>query len=123
MSPIVTDHAVALCDTAAFLSQPEQVVETYGRNGLRVTLVIMLRDGDFYAYRDYCPHQGRSLQYAPGRLLLDPADRLICPAHGAAFLVSDGACVGGPCKGANLQQERVEVRDDQLFWLETADLD
>lgn len=59
------------------------------------------------AWRNCCPHQGRRLEFAPGRFLLDKG-QLVCPAHGAVFRLSDGECVAGPCRGEHLARIEVE---------------
>ena len=59
------------------------------------------------AWRNCCPHQGRRLDYAPGRFLIDRG-QLVCAAHGAVFRLSDGECVGGPCRGEHLAPIAVE---------------
>ena len=61
------------------------------------------------AWINSCPHQGRRLDYAPGRFLIDRG-QLVCAAHGAVFRLDDGACTGGPCRGEHLA--RVEVAQD-----------
>jgi nitrite reductase/ring-hydroxylating ferredoxin subunit len=63
------------------------------------------------AWRNSCPHQGRRLDYAPGRFLLDRG-QLVCAAHGAVFRLADGACVGGPCRGEHLARVAVEEAAD-----------
>ncbi len=66
------------------------------------SLIVYRRDEEIRAWLNVCPHQGRPLNLAPGRFLLDSEQRLVCAAHGAVFLLADGLCVGGPCKGAGL---------------------
>lgn len=63
------------------------------------------------AWVNACPHQGRRLDYAPGKFLLDGAN-LVCAAHGASFRRSDGHCVSGPCRGESLQALAVESLPD-----------
>lgn len=63
------------------------------------------------AWRNECPHQGRRLDYVPGKFLLDGAN-LVCAAHGASFRRSDGLCVGGPCRGQSLQALAIEQLGD-----------
>ena len=63
------------------------------------------------AWRNECPHQGRRLDYAPGKFLLDGAN-LVCAAHGATFRRSDGLCIAGPCRGESLQALAVEQLAD-----------
>jgi nitrite reductase/ring-hydroxylating ferredoxin subunit len=59
------------------------------------------------AWRNVCPHQGRRLDYAPGKFLIDKG-RLVCASHGATFRLDDGLCVGGPCRGEHLSKVLVE---------------
>lgn len=69
------------------------------------------------AWRNCCPHQGRRLDFAPGRFLLDQG-RLVCAAHGATFRLDDGLCVGGPCRGEHLSA--VSVEESGEGWLRFA---
>jgi nitrite reductase/ring-hydroxylating ferredoxin subunit len=59
------------------------------------------------AWLNCCPHQGRRLDYAPGKFLIHEG-QLVCAAHGATFELSDGLCVGGPCRGEHLAKVMVE---------------
>lgn len=73
--------------------------------------LIVLRQGErAFAYHNECPHQGRNLDYAPGRFLVRDG-RLICAAHGATFLVDSGACIAGPCRGSRLIAAPIEIVD------------
>lgn len=73
--------------------------------------LILLRQGEqAFAYYNECPHQGRNLDYAPGRFLVRDG-RLMCAAHGATFTVGDGVCVAGPCRGSRLIAAPIEVVD------------
>jgi len=77
--------------------------------------LVLLRKGDeVRAFLNVCPHAGRSLDWAPGRFLLDPG-RLVCAAHGATFQIPDGACVSGPCRGQRLREVAVSLRDGWVF--------
>ena len=62
------------------------------------------------AWLNSCPHQGSRLDYAPGKFLIHKG-QLVCAAHGATFELSEGLCVGGPCRGEHLT--RVEVGEDE----------
>lgn len=69
--------------------------------------LILWRSGaEVLAYENRCPHAGRRLDFAPGRFLLRNGE-LVCPAHGAVFRISDGACLGGPCRGESLRTRPV----------------
>lgn len=69
--------------------------------------VILLRQGSqVFGYHNECPHQGRPLDYVPGKFLIKDG-RVICAAHGAMFSVHSGDCVSGPCSNGLV---RVPVR-------------
>ena len=79
-SPIALDAVID--------GQTESIILERGPNGLR-------------AWLNVCPHQGRRLDYAPGKFLLD-GPTLVCAAHGAVFRRDDGFCQAGPCRGQSL---------------------
>lgn len=69
--------------------------------------VILLRQGDrVFAYHNECPHQGRNLDYVPGKFMVRDGT-IMCAAHGAMFAVSSGDCLSGPCSNGLV---RVPVR-------------
>ena len=73
--------------------------------------LILVRDGERVdAFLNVCPHAGRRLDWAPGMFLLSRDGHLVCAAHGAAFELPSGRCVGGPCRGDALR--RVDVETD-----------
>ena len=63
------------------------------------------------AWLNCCPHQGRRLDYVPGKFLIHKG-QLVCAAHGATFELADGLCVGGPCRGEHLTSVQVEQRPE-----------
>ena len=72
-----------------------------------MTSIIVQCDGQaLRAWRNVCPHQGRRLDYAPGKFLIDKQN-LVCPAHGASFRLADGFCTSGPCRGESLRSVSV----------------
>jgi nitrite reductase/ring-hydroxylating ferredoxin subunit len=58
------------------------------------------------AWLNICPHQGRRLDYVPGKFLIDQGN-LVCAAHGASFELSQGRCIAGPCVGSSLRRLRM----------------
>ena len=79
--------------------------------------LVVCRDGDrVRAWLNVCPHAGRRLDWAPGQFLKSREGYLVCAAHGAAFELQDGTCVGGPCRGDRLRAVPLDVRDGQV-WL------
>lgn len=77
--------------------------------------------GAVRAFVNRCPHQGTELDWLPGEFFEESRLYLICATHGALFQPRDGFCVAGPCRGASLQQLRVEERDGQVRLLDDAD--
>ena len=77
------------------------------------TAVIVIRiNADVFVYLNQCPHQGRRLDYAPGKFLYKNG-ALICAAHGASFEMRSGLCQQGPCRGESLQSLGSEVLPDK----------
>ncbi|MGQ0799915.1 MAG: Rieske (2Fe-2S) protein [Pseudomarimonas sp.] len=80
------------------------------------TSILLLRAGaEVRAFHNVCPHAGRALNWAPGRFLIE-SGLLICAAHGASFVIPNGHCVSGPCRGSNLQGLPLTIMEGQL-WL------
>ena len=78
--------------------------------------LILHRDGDAVrAWLNICPHQGRRLDWAPGRFLKSKEGLLVCAVHGASFELQRGECVAGPCRGDALQPVAIVVRDGAVY--------
>ncbi|MEO5566822.1 MAG: Rieske 2Fe-2S domain-containing protein [Luteimonas sp.] len=78
--------------------------------------LILYREGEaIRAWLNVCPHQGRRLDWAPGKFLKSKEGLLVCAVHGASFELQHGQCVAGPCRGDCLRQVSVEVRDGLVF--------
>ena len=75
------------------------------------SIIVEITGLEIRAWVNACPHQGRRLDYAPGRFLIDGGN-LLCAAHGASFRRGDGLCVSGPCRGESLQALAVERLPD-----------
>lgn len=80
------------------------------------SLILTRHGGIVHGWLNVCPHQGRALNWAPGRFLTDDQGRLVCAAHGAVFTLPGGQCVGGPCRGAALTQVDINERADGIYW-------
>ncbi len=75
---------------------------TVSISGESVAIFVQTAPDLLRAWLNACPHEGRRLDYAPGKFLIDKQN-LVCAAHGASFRLSDGFCVGGPCRGESLR--------------------
>ena len=75
------------------------------------SIIVHCQGEKLTAWLNICPHEGRRLDYAPGKFLLDRG-RLVCAAHGATFRLADGECIAGPCRGESLREIPVRVGAD-----------
>jgi nitrite reductase/ring-hydroxylating ferredoxin subunit len=80
-------------------------------DGESTSIIVETAGSTVKAWRNQCPHQGRRLDYAPGKFLVDGAN-LVCAVHGASFRRSDGLCVAGPCRGESLSAIPVHILPD-----------
>ncbi len=101
-----------LCDTQDLGPGEGRVVNLGDRE-----VAVLNVGGTVHAWLNVCPHQGRSLNFAPDQFLFTPGGRLVCPHHGACFDPGTGACTDGPCKGDALTAVAIVVRDGGV-WLD-----
>ena len=83
-------------------------------DGEPISILLLRAGADVQAFHNVCPHAGRSLNWAPGRFLIE-SGLLLCAAHGASFVIPNGYCVSGPCRGRNLRALPLTNSDGQLF--------
>ncbi|AOL20531.1 Rieske (2Fe-2S) protein [Xanthomonas citri pv. malvacearum] len=79
------------------------------------SLVLYREGAQVRAWLNICPHAGRRLDWAPGQFLKTKEGQLVCAAHGAAFELSGGECISGPCRGQSLFAVPVRVEDEQVL--------
>ena len=105
-----------LCKVSEVSAKGKEVRDTARENPLFVMLFRV--DGEIFAYHNTCPHLGLSLNWAPDRFLVGDDDGLlVCAHHGAAFDLSSGKCLQGPCKGSSLRPIGIVIRDNEI-WLD-----
>jgi nitrite reductase/ring-hydroxylating ferredoxin subunit len=72
--------------------------------------IILVRVGEgVHGFVNRCPHAGHPLNLRPDDFLTPDGGQLICRSHGALFDPATGACIAGPCPGAQLERVAVEV--------------
>lgn len=84
-----------------------------------VELAVLRTPAGVQAWRNVCPHQARSLHFAPDQFLFTPTGLLVCPHHGACFDPLTGACTDGPCRGASLTPVSLRIEDGQVWLAES----
>ena len=113
--PMAASPQTPLCRLDEIAEGEPSAVEATLPEGTE-SLILLRRGGSVCAWRNVCPHAGRRLDWAPGQFLRS-GDTLICAAHGASFRLADGLCIGGPCRGQQLQAVPVRVADGAV-WLD-----
>jgi nitrite reductase/ring-hydroxylating ferredoxin subunit len=78
-------------------------------------VVIASRDGQFFAYANWCPHLGIELNFSPDEFMDSDNHFLMCANHGALFEVENGHCVSGPCSGQHLKTVALKVDGDDIL--------
>ena len=85
-------------------------------------VVIVNRDGQYYAYANWCPHLGIELNFMPDQFMDSDNQFLMCENHGALFEVDTGHCLSGPCSGDHLKPIDLSVEGDQILLGEIPDI-
>ncbi len=92
------------------------LAEADGEGGSRPFRIIVARDGggDFFAYRNACPHQRVWLNIGDGKFFDQSGALLRCGRHGAKFEVETGKCLSGACEGAELEKVAIALLDGDV---------
>jgi nitrite reductase/ring-hydroxylating ferredoxin subunit len=92
------------------------LAESDGQGGARPFRIVIARNkaGQYFSYRNACPHQGVWLNIGSGAFLDETGLQLKCGRHGATFTIETGQCVSGACEGAQLQKVDVRALDGEL---------
>lgn len=80
-------------------------------------VIVAQRDGQFFAYKNNCPHLGISLEFQEQQFMDMDREYLLCSNHGALFRVEDGQCVFGPCLNEHLTAVPIQVHSDGKIFL------
>ena len=84
-------------------------------DGEKLEIFVIHWHGDWYAYKNDCPHTGVNLNWLPDQFF-DIEHRFIqCSTHGALFAPESGHCVRGPCAGESLQQLECVVNNGIVY--------
>ncbi|TAD88810.1 MAG: Rieske (2Fe-2S) protein [Alphaproteobacteria bacterium] len=109
--------AVALCRPEEITegeARPASVTTTWGET---VGLIIVRWGGAVRVFKNWCPHAGTPLDWAPGMFWNTDRTLLLCATHGAQFEPDTGFCLYGPCRGKRLELWPTDMRDGVLHAL------
>ncbi|MDH5391777.1 MAG: Rieske 2Fe-2S domain-containing protein [Gammaproteobacteria bacterium] len=80
-------------------------------------IFVIHKDGQFFAYKNSCPHTGASLNWQQNQFLdLDHAF-IQCCVHNALFEIDSGYCLSGPCAGSSLEELSLSIEGNELYLL------
>lgn len=104
-------HSEALSDPGSYGFEVE--LETGVVEGF-----VVKNDGQYFAYRNACPHTGAPLDWVEHQFLDMDGTLIQCAVHDARFMIESGECVMGPCPGESLEKLDIEVKD-LIIYLKT----
>ncbi len=105
----------SLICTTERLSEPGSYGFSIDHKGAKVDGFVVRRDGEFFAYRNDCPHTGSPLDWVEHQFLDLDKVFIQCATHDARFNIDDGECVFGPCQGESLEALSIMVDDGQIY--------
>lgn len=79
------------------------------------SLMLQKKNSEYIAFKNFCPHQGRRMNYSLGQFLTTKEGNLVCPAHGAEFKPDNGLCINGPCLGQSLEPVHIQLNEESIF--------
>lgn len=82
-------------------------------------IFIVNRGGNFFAYKNKCPHTGASLNWLPDVFMDYDNFYIQCSIHAARFEVESGFCVWGPCANQSLMKIELKIIGDDIYLKES----
>ena len=107
-----------VCDRD-ILSDPGSYGFEVDHQGETVAGFLVRNDGQFYAYRNSCPHTGAPLDWVEHHFLDADGALIQCAVHDARFYIESGECVFGPCPGEHLSKLKIRVQGDSIYLAST----
>ncbi|MFK8011509.1 MAG: Rieske (2Fe-2S) protein [Marinicellaceae bacterium] len=80
-----------------------------------MSIMVQYINNQYVAFENFCPHQGRRMDYATGKFLISDSETIVCPAHGAEFNPLNGLCINGPCLGESLKPIKIKANEEDIF--------
>lgn len=77
-----------------------------------LSLFVICKDNQFYAYLNSCPHTGVNLEWLEDQFLDMDNAFIQCSTHDALFEIDSGYCIAGPCAGDSLTPVTLEINNN-----------
>ncbi|MBT0670181.1 Rieske 2Fe-2S domain-containing protein [Novosphingobium profundi] len=81
-------------------------------------ILVTRKGGQFHAYENACPHDGKPLDGGQGDFLDEEGNFLQCKAHGDLFDIETGACFIGPAKGQSLTRLELVIDEGDICMID-----
>ena len=107
-------NLTCICETTV-LTDPGSYGFEVEHHGDTIEGFLVLHDGQFYAYRNSCPHTGSPLDWVEHQFLDADGALIQCATHDARFVIESGECVFGPCPGESLSKLEIVVKNEKVF--------
>ena len=81
----------------------------------QLQLFVVLKDGQYQAFINSCPHTGVNLDWNEHQFLDMDKAFIQCATHDALFDIHSGECIAGPCVGDHLEIVSLTILDGEVF--------
>jgi len=110
----MSNNLTLICNTEE-LSDPGSYGFEVETDAELVEGFVVKNDGQYFAYRNACPHTGATLEWIEHQFLDMDGTWIQCSVHDARFVIESGECVMGPCSGESLEKLEIELKDLQIY--------
>lgn len=111
-------ESTLICATDV-LADPDSYGFEVVHEGETVEGFLVRFDGQYYAYRNSCPHTGSPLDWVEHQFLDADGALIQCAVHDARFFIESGECVFGPCPGESLSKLVISVEGENIYLAST----
>ena len=87
---------------------------SFGGGKSKFSMFVVNRDGEHYAYLNFCPHYSSALNVRDGEFLNPEGTMIRCSAHFAEFRIEDGFGVSGAAENCWLDPIPLELKDGEF---------
>lgn len=84
------------------------ILEHHAQREIKRSAFLLRRKGEWLSFLNECPHWSVDLDLGDEEFYDPEIDRIYCKNHGALFLLPNGECETGPCRGRSLIRFDVE---------------
>jgi nitrite reductase/ring-hydroxylating ferredoxin subunit len=112
----MTDTNLTFICSDTELSDPASFGFSVDRNGEAIEGFLVKNDGQYFAYKNSCPHTGSPLDWLEHQFLDSEGALIQCAVHDARFIIETGECIVGPCHGKSLEKLEIKVKHGGVYF-------